>query len=108
MFRSVLRLRPRPGGDRDLLDYFERQGILARALCEGGCASAELSVRIPGRDEVVVSALWNSEADYDAWQRTSQRGVEILELERLVDPASLPIGTGEIHEVLVAVPGELA
>jgi len=104
LIRSVLRFRPRPGGDGDLLDFFERRGILTRALREGGCASAEMYVRLPARDEVIVSALWNSAADYDAWQDTPDRHEELVELESLLEPASLPMAAGEIHEVVTWVP----
>ncbi|HET6154521.1 MAG TPA: antibiotic biosynthesis monooxygenase [Marmoricola sp.] len=104
MIRSVLRFHPRPGGDGDLLEFFERRGILNRAINEGGCAAAEMYVRLPARDEVIVSALWNSAGDYDAWQRTADRGDEIAELESLLEPASLPLPAGEVHEVVTWVP----
>lgn len=104
MIRSVLRLHPRQGGDRDLVEFFERRGILTRALRDGRCAAAEMYVRLPDRDQVIVSALWNSEADYDAWQQTEYRGLELIELESYVEPESLPIDAGEIHELVTWVP----
>lgn len=104
MIRSVLRLRPRPGGDRELVEFFERRGILTRALRDGRCASAEMYVLLPGRDEVIISALWHSEADYDAWQQTEYRGLELAELEAYVEQDSLPIGAGEVHDVVTWVP----
>lgn len=61
-------------------------------------------VRLPGRDEVIVSALWKSASDYDAWRGTSERNDELTELESLLEPDSLPVAAGEIHEVVTSVP----
>lgn len=104
MIRSVLRLQPRPEGDRDLLDFYVRRDILTRALTEGGCASAELHVRLPQRDEVVVSALWRSVADYEAWASSPERATDVTELEELLAPESLPVGTGAMYEVVSRLP----
>ncbi|MBO9523198.1 MAG: antibiotic biosynthesis monooxygenase [Nocardioidaceae bacterium] len=104
MIRSVLRLRPRVDGDDAVLDFYERREILTRALREGGCAAAELHVRLPERDEVVVSALWHSVADYEAWAGSADRARDVGELEELLDPASLPLGTGALYEVVRCLP----
>jgi hypothetical protein len=100
----VLRLRPRPAGDRDVLDFYERRDILARALTDGGCAAAELHVRLPGRDEIIVSALWHCVADYEQWAGSTGRATDVGELEELLAPDSLPLGTGDLYEVVACLP----
>ena len=104
MIRSVLRLTPRPEGDRDLLDFYVRRDILTRALTAGGCASAELHVRLPHRDEIVVSALWRSVDDYEAWASSPERASDVGDLEKLLAPESLPLGTGAMYEVVTRLP----
>lgn len=95
---------PRPDGDRDLLDFYVQRDILGRAVSEGGCASAELHVRLPQRDEVVVSALWQSVADYETWASSTQRAADVSALEELLLPESLPLGTGAMYEVVTRLP----
>lgn len=104
----MLRLRPRPEATSDVLDFYEKRAILARALSEGGCAAAELHLRLPDRDEVVVSALWNSIADYEAWTRSAGRATEIGDLEELLAPDSLPLEAGDLYEVVACLPQEEA
>jgi hypothetical protein len=104
LIRSVLRLKPKPDGDREVLDFYERRDILARALKDGGCASAELHVRLPARDEVIVSALWRSAADYESWTNSRWRATDAGDLEELLAPESLPLGTGDLYEVVTCVP----
>lgn len=105
MIRSVLRLKPRPDGDGEVLDFYERHAILARALQDGGCAGAELHVRVPERDEVVVTALWHTVADYRAWTVSSARASYTDDLEELLAPDSLPLGSGDLYEVVVSLDG---
>ncbi|GAA4081843.1 antibiotic biosynthesis monooxygenase [Nocardioides kongjuensis] len=105
VIRSVLRLKPRPDGDGEVLDFYERHAILARALADGGCAGAELHVRVPQRDEVVVTALWHSVADYQEWTVSSARASYADDLEELLAPESLPLGSGDLYEVVVSMSG---
>ncbi|WP_244930891.1 antibiotic biosynthesis monooxygenase family protein [Nocardioides sp. W7] len=106
MIRSILRLRPRPDGAPQVLDFYERREILARALSEGGCAGAELHLRLPDRDEVVVSALWKSVADYESWTKSTGRATEVGDLEELLAPESLPLESGDLYEVVACLPEE--
>lgn len=104
MIRSTLRLQPLPDGASQVIDFYEQRQILARALSEGGCLAAELHLRLPDRDEVVVSALWASAEDYAAWAGSRSRATEVGDLEELLVPESLPLGAGDVHEVVTLLP----
>lgn len=104
MFRSVLHLKPGPAGDGAIVDHYVRHQVLLKALRDGGCLQAELQVRLPDRDEVVVSALWSSAADYEQWTASGTRRSETAPLEELLAPDSLPLGAGALYEVVAAVP----
>jgi hypothetical protein len=100
----VLRLKLKPGRDGDVVAYYAERDILGKAMSAGGCTAAEIHVRLPERDEVVVSALWRSIGDYDAWLASAGRAVDSADLEVLLAPESVPVGEGETYDVVASVP----
>lgn len=99
MIRSILRMTPREGRHDDVLAFYEEHGILARALGDEGCIALELQVRLPRRDQIVVTGLWRSAADYEAWVASSGRATEVARLRELLDPSAASLGAGEVFEV---------
>lgn len=73
MIRSILHLRPAPGRSRDLVRYIREEGIISRAVSLKGCLSAEVASSISVGEDVVVTALWKSIEDYDAWLASPDR-----------------------------------
>jgi heme-degrading monooxygenase HmoA len=104
VIRSVLRLRPKTDGHRDVLAFYEQREILDRALADGGCTAAEVQVRLPNRDEIVVSALWRSVSDYQAWADSASRAADVSELEGLLAADAGALGTADLYEVTTSLP----
>ena len=105
MFRSVLRLQPGPEGAASICAYYRDREVLLKALRDGGCLEAEVQVQLPDRDVVVVSALWSSADDYERWTLSGTRGTDAVDLEALLAPESLPLGSGDLYEVALTAPG---
>lgn len=104
VIRSVLRLKPKAAGPHELIDFYEQRQILPRALAAGGCESAELHVRLPDRDEVIISALWASVDAYQAWTHSPGRAEDVVELQALLATGAQPLEPAELFEVVACLP----
>jgi len=100
LFRSVLHLSPGPLGAGAIVDFYERNDILLKALRDGGCLQAEVQVRVPHSDDVVVTALWLSAAEYERWIGSPARRTDAKDLEGMLAPDVLPLGAGDLYEVV--------
>lgn len=67
MFRTVLTMSPRPGAREAVVAVYQETGILDLAVQEARCVCAELQVTADPAGPVVVTSLWESRTDYDAW-----------------------------------------
>jgi heme-degrading monooxygenase HmoA len=83
MTRSLLYLRTKPNRRDELLQVFERLGVLALASQQPGFLGAELQVPLDDGDEVLVTAAWASPEHYEAWLASPVReamGDELMPL----------------------------
>ncbi|MGO1393744.1 putative quinol monooxygenase [Agrococcus casei] len=67
MIRTFLHLDLKPGRRDDVIDWYKETGALERAVREAGCLSTEIYPDPENDDRLLVTALWNSAADYDGW-----------------------------------------
>ena len=67
MLRTVLTLSPREGARETVLAAYHESGILDLAVQEGGCIAAEVQVTADPNGPIVITSLWASRAEYDAW-----------------------------------------
>jgi heme-degrading monooxygenase HmoA len=103
MIRSVLTLTPKPGQHERLMAYYERQGILRRAVQSTGCRSAEIQLRLPEHDSVVVSAVWATREDYTSWVQSGDRAGDVEELLTLLEGNRTDLDAADVYEVVDAV-----
>lgn len=103
MIRSVLTLRPKAGDHNRVMAYYEQRGILQRAVHAAGCRSAEIQLRIPHHDAIVVTALWASRGDYARWVESSERADDVHELLTLLHGDPDVLDEAHIYEVVDAV-----
>lgn len=67
MLRTVLTLSPRQGARATVLSVYRDSGILEVAVREAGCLATELQVTADPAGPLVVTTLWASRAEYEAW-----------------------------------------
>ena len=67
MIRTFLHLDLKPGRREDVIEWYKETGALERAVREAGCLSTEIYPDPENDDRLLVTALWNSAADYDGW-----------------------------------------
>ncbi len=83
MIRTVLALKPKTGQADAVVDLFEAEGIVERALTVEGCLGVEVWT---GPDEVLVVGTWTDARAYQDWiehpRRNSNNGAlnELLEV----------------------------
>ncbi len=77
-------LRTKPGRRDELLQVFERLGILAAASEQPGFLGAELQVPLDDDEELLVTAGWASPEHYQAWLESPVRAAMRDELEPLL------------------------
>ncbi|GAA5045207.1 heme-degrading monooxygenase HmoA [Thermocatellispora tengchongensis] len=85
MIRSVLQLRPLPGKDGDVEEFFSRHRVLERATSLPGCLDASLHRPVQAGAPYVVIATWEGEADYQQWLDDPWRRSVTAELGALLD-----------------------
>jgi quinol monooxygenase YgiN len=90
MVRSVLVLRALPGRRDDVTALFERLEILRQASAVPGFLGAELDAAADDPDELLVTAMWESGAAYDAWLESPVREQMRSPLEQLLAEAPQP------------------
>lgn len=82
MIRTVLTLRPKPGSSDAVVELFERERIVERALTVEGCCGVEVWAN---PTEVLVMATWTAPSAYQAWLDHPQRNASNEELNELLD-----------------------
>ena len=82
MILTLLALRPRPGRARDIIELFERESILERALSVGGYRGVEIW---EGEGEVLATATWDSAESYETWVDHPVRNAAAGALNELLD-----------------------
>ncbi len=90
MVRSVLILRARDGRREDVVQLFERLGVLREASAVRGFVAAELSVATDGCDELLVVATWEDADAYDRWLQSSVRERMRPALQELLAETPVP------------------
>ncbi|WP_419921057.1 antibiotic biosynthesis monooxygenase family protein [Candidatus Poriferisodalis sp.] len=70
MIRTVLALKPKPGMTDAVVELFDEEGIVERALTVEGCLGVEVWA---GPDDVLVMGTWVDPEAYQAWLEHPQR-----------------------------------
>lgn len=99
MIRTQLYLKPRPGCVQEVLDLYARREILERSLAQAGCIAAEIRIQLPHRQNVVVSAVWESEEAYQSWVQNPSRALDVEELLPLLHLTNGLLGEAELSEI---------
>ncbi|MFJ6415510.1 antibiotic biosynthesis monooxygenase family protein [Paeniglutamicibacter sp. NPDC091659] len=99
LIRTQLTLKPLHGRVQDVLDFYASRGILARSLAQPGCLATEIRVHLPYRDSVVVSAVWESGAAYQAWVDNPHRALDVADLTPMLNHPDGSLGEAEISEI---------
>jgi heme-degrading monooxygenase HmoA len=84
MTRTLLYLKTKPGRRDELLQVFERLGVLAVASEQPGFLGAELSLDVDDENQVLIAAFWASPEHYEAWFASPVRNRLLRELEPLL------------------------
>src|SRR5436309_9374370 len=100
MVRSMLVLRARRGRRDDVVELFERLGILREASAVPGFVGAELQVAADASDELLVTATWESQSAYDAWLESPVRERMRPALEELLAEPPAP----RVYELVQTMP----
>ena len=82
MIRTVLALKPKPGLADAVVDLFESERIIERALSVEGCRQVEVWA---GPDEVLVMGTWADAGAYQAWLAHPERNASNDALNELLD-----------------------
>ena len=80
---TSLSLRTSPGRRNELVDYFRSAGILKAS----GALAAQILIPADEPDTMVVTALWEDAAAYDAWQNSPKRLEYVEAVTPLFDSA---------------------
>lgn len=99
MIRSMLNLRPKAGGSRALLGFFEERRIAERALAFPGCLGVEVQALLPDGEEVLVTALWESLASYQAYLDSAGRAEDVVHMLPLLSDAPAALGAAKLYEI---------
>lgn len=90
MIRTALHLFPKEGCGDALLKVFAERRVLSRAAAIPGCISIEVQTLLPNSEEVLVTALWRSERDYQTWLQCDGRAEDAVLMAALLrNPADL-------------------
>jgi quinol monooxygenase YgiN len=96
----MLVLRARRGRRDDVVELFERLGILREASAVPGFVGAELQVAVDASDELLVTATWESQSAYDAWLASPVRERMRPALEELLAEPPSP----RVYELVQTMP----
>lgn len=99
LIRTQLTLKPHPGRVQDVLDFFANRGILTRSLAQPGCLATEIRVGLTHRDSVVISAVWESGAAYQAWINNPHRANDAVELAPMLNHPNGLLGEAELSAI---------
>jgi heme-degrading monooxygenase HmoA len=99
MIRSMLSLRPKAGGSRDLVRFFEERRIPERALALPGCLGVEVQSLLPHGEEILVTALWTSPASYQEWLDSDGREQDMVHMRPLLADTLDAVGGARLYEI---------
>ena len=99
MIRSMLSLRPKAGGSQALVRFFEERRIPERSSAFPGCICVEVQTLLPHGDEVLVTALWESLASYQAYLDSAGREEDVAHMQPLLSSAPGAIGPAKLYEI---------
>ncbi|KQV40796.1 MULTISPECIES: antibiotic biosynthesis monooxygenase [unclassified Rhizobium] len=101
MIRSMLSLRPRTGASRALVRFFEERRIPERALAFPGCLGVEVQTLLPHgeEEEVVVTALWETLANYQAYLDSAGREEDVVHMLPLLADVPDAVGPARLYEI---------
>jgi quinol monooxygenase YgiN len=102
MIRTVLTLRVDPAHLEDVLAMYRDEDILQFSLDHSDALTSELSVASDGSGEIIVTALWPSEAAYEGWLNHPSRKESAPRLAQLLKGAA-EVGPARIFVVDHAV-----
>jgi heme-degrading monooxygenase HmoA len=106
VFRSILHLRAAAGQASALEEFYARHGILERALQFGGCRNAQLLRSVDGGPAThLVTADWDTAADYRRWVDDPWRAAVSRQLATLLDTEPDEPLVGGVFELVI--PGEV-
>ncbi|WP_405146310.1 antibiotic biosynthesis monooxygenase [Sphaerisporangium sp. NBC_01403] len=106
MIRSVLYLRPLPGKEGDLEEFYARHGVLDRALSLPGCHGAALHRPAEPGGPYLVTATWTGESDYQQWLGDPWRQRITGELGDLLDGGPRADQGGGLYTIVAAAGDE--
>lgn len=103
MTRSVLVFPILPGRRDEFMAAFMRLGVLRRASRQPGFRRSQLHAPVDGRDEVLVTADWDSPEAYQGWLENPVRA----EIQAVLGPLLAADPEPRVYEVVEdVVPGE--
>ena len=101
MIRSLLALRAAAGKAQALEDFYAQQQILERAREFGGCREAVLLRSIGDTGSThLVTADWDTAADYQRWVDDPWRSAVTQQLLALLDIGKDELVVGRLYEFL--------
>ena len=89
-------MRPKPGCAGAVVEHFQRQGIIEKALTVKGCEDVSVLMR---EDDIMVTATWVNTAAYQAWLDHPERNASSDELNALLTDAITAESVGGLYEV---------
>lgn len=99
MIRSMLNLRPKPGGSQALVRFFEERCIPVRALAFPGCLGVEVQILLPHGEEVAVTALWETLASYQVYLDSAGREEDMERMLPLLADVPDAVGPAKLYEI---------
>lgn len=96
MIRSVLVMKPKPGCAAAVVDHFQEQGIIEKALSVEGCEDVAV---LTSDSEILVTATWIDAGSYQAWLDHPERNASSDELNVLLQSAVTADTIGGLYEV---------
>ena len=96
MIRSVLAMKPKPGRAGDVVELFQQEQIIEKALTVDGCHD----VSVLKRDtDILVTATWSDAAAYQRWIDHPERNSSSDELNALLVDAITAESVGGLYDV---------
>ena len=96
MIRTFLHLDVKPGQRDALISWYKESRALERAVADAGCLSTELYPDAGNDDRLLVTALWESPADYERWVANPWRKSSTDEINRFLAEGFTPASKGSV------------
>ncbi|MEM7273361.1 MAG: antibiotic biosynthesis monooxygenase family protein [Actinomycetota bacterium] len=92
-------MKPKPGCADALVEVFQRNQIIERALTVEGCHDVSV---LTSEESVLVTATWTDAAAYQAWVDHPGRNVAYDELNALLSSELTDDTVGGLYEVALS------